>query len=126
MVYFERELYQNPDQDLNTLWWDLVEEMQLLTRPEGRNEHPDWAAKIHLSNFSVYYHNYILGYLAAYQIEATLKRELQITDLVNNQEIGLLLKKKIFQPGAKYHWNELLLKATGNRLTADFAVKILD
>ena len=45
MIRFERGLYANPDQDLNKLWWDLVEKYQELQRPEGRNE-PDFAAKI--------------------------------------------------------------------------------
>ncbi len=64
MVYFERSLYKNPDQDLNSLWWNLVEELQLIKHPEGRNQ-TDWPAKVHLGSFPVYYHNYILGYLAA-------------------------------------------------------------
>jgi peptidyl-dipeptidase A len=28
MFRFEKELYANPDQDLNKLWWDLVEKYQ--------------------------------------------------------------------------------------------------
>ena len=30
MYTFEKQLYANPDQDLNTLWWDLVEKYQLI------------------------------------------------------------------------------------------------
>ena len=45
MTHFERALYQDPEQDLNTLWWDLVEEFQGVRRPEGRHA-PDWASKI--------------------------------------------------------------------------------
>ena len=30
-VFFERELYENPDQDLNTLWWKTVNEVQLVS-----------------------------------------------------------------------------------------------
>ena len=41
MFRFERELYRNPDQDLNRLWWDLVEKYQEIKRPEGRDE-PDY------------------------------------------------------------------------------------
>jgi hypothetical protein len=48
MTYFERELYANPERDdLDEMWWHLVEELQLLARPEDRKA-PDWAAKIHL------------------------------------------------------------------------------
>ena len=34
-VLFERELYENPDQDLNTLWWKTVSEVQLVTPPDS-------------------------------------------------------------------------------------------
>ena len=67
MYNFEKELYANPDQDLNKLWWDTVEEYQLVKRPAGRNA-PDWAAKIHFSIAPCYYHNYMLGELLASQL----------------------------------------------------------
>ena len=73
MVRFERELYRNPDQDLNRLWWDLAEKYQEVKRPEGRNE-PDYAAKIHIVTSPVYYHNYMLGELFASQVHHALIR----------------------------------------------------
>ncbi len=33
MMYFEKALYENPDQNLNKVWWDLVERMQMIKRP---------------------------------------------------------------------------------------------
>ena len=56
MVHFEKSLYENPDQDLNKLWWDIVEKYQMVKRPEGRNM-PDWATKIHICSAPVYYPN---------------------------------------------------------------------
>jgi peptidyl-dipeptidase A len=50
-------MYENPDQDLNKLWWDMVERYQLLKRPPGRNA-PDYGSKIHIVSAPVYYHNY--------------------------------------------------------------------
>ena len=41
MTSFERRLYADPEQDLDTLWWDLVEEYQQLRRPDGRHA-PDF------------------------------------------------------------------------------------
>ena len=124
MVYFERAMYNNPGQDLNKLWWDLVESLQYLKRPETNN--PDWAAKIHLGSYPVYYQNYILGYLGAYQIEAAIKRELGVDNLLNNPEIGEFLIERIFRVGSKYYWNDMLEKATGYRLTPDFAVEVFN
>ena len=45
MLRFEKAMYENPDQDLNKLWWDYVEKYQLLKRPVDRSE-PDYASKI--------------------------------------------------------------------------------
>ena len=47
MLRFEKAMYENPDQDLNKLWWDLVEKYQGLKRPPNRNA-PDYASKIHI------------------------------------------------------------------------------
>jgi peptidyl-dipeptidase A len=53
---FEKGLFENPDRDLNTFWWELVEKFQGLRKPANRNE-PDWAAKIHIALYPVYYHH---------------------------------------------------------------------
>jgi peptidyl-dipeptidase A len=125
MMRFERALYENPDQDLNTLWWDLVEKYQGLARPEGRNE-PDWAAKIHLAQYPCYYHNYMLGKLAASQILHALNKQVRQNDhteefsFVKLPAVGQYLKTNIFAPGMRLHWNDLLKEATGEGLTARY------
>src|SRR5437868_7583650 len=75
MFRFEMALYHDPSQDLNTLWWDLVEKYQLLKRPAGRNA-PDYGSKIHIVSAPVYYHNYMMGQLFASQVHHTIVREL--------------------------------------------------
>jgi peptidyl-dipeptidase A len=67
MYNFEKQLYADPEQDLNSLWWRMVEKYQLVKRPQDRNE-PDWAAKIHFTIAPCYYHNYLLGELLASQL----------------------------------------------------------
>ncbi|HVN48260.1 MAG TPA: M2 family metallopeptidase, partial [Bacteroidota bacterium] len=125
MMRFERGMYQNPDQDLNKLWWDLVEQYQHIKRPEGRNE-PDWAAKIHLSQSPVYYHNYELGELTASQLQHYIAANvLKQTDTKNvcfagKPAIGDYLKKYVFNPGASLRWDELMKYATGEPLTAKY------
>ena len=74
MFRFEKALYENPDQDLNTLWWDLVEKYQLVHRPEGRNA-PDYASKIHIVSAPAYYHNYMMGELFADQVLHAIARD---------------------------------------------------
>jgi peptidyl-dipeptidase A len=125
MMRFEKAMYINPDQDLNKLWWDIVEENQFVKRPENRNE-PDWAAKIHLAQYPCYYHNYMLGGLASSQILNALVRQVMKQDAVSEisfagkPEVGKFLTDKIFKPGASYQWNELLKRATGEELTPKY------
>jgi peptidyl-dipeptidase A len=117
MAHFERELYRDPDRDdLNRLWWDLVERMQLIRRPENRDE-PDWAAKIHLSSTPVYYHNYLLGEWMASQLSEHLQRTvLDGGSLAGRPEVGEFFVDRVFAPGASLDWNSLLVEATGEGL----------
>jgi peptidyl-dipeptidase A len=120
MYRFEKSMYENPDQDLNKLWWDTVEKYQMLTRPEGRNM-PDWASKIHIALYPCYYHNYLLGELLASQFNSyILKNITGGKSLAGNKELGGWLKEKIFMPGARYYWNDMIEKATGEKLTAKY------
>lgn len=123
MYRFEKAMYDDPDQDLNKLWWDLVEKYQGLKKPEGRNM-PDWATKIHVALYPCYYHNYLLGELLASQLYGYI--ETNITDsksLVGEKEIGAYMKEKIFMPGMRYYWNDMIEKATGEKLTAKYYAK---
>lgn len=124
MAYFERELYRDPDRaDLNALWWDLVERLQMVRRPDGRDE-PDWASKIHLSGAPVYYHNYLLGELMASQMSAAARRGIPRGRSIAGQEpVGLFFRERIFRPGASLDWNELLVHATGEGLSPRFFVE---
>ncbi|MCS6964926.1 M2 family metallopeptidase [Thermoflexus sp.] len=119
MAHFERALYQNPRQDLNRLWWDLVEEFQMVRRPPGRDA-PDWAAKIHLSTAPVYYHNYLLGELAASQLLMTLRARIGEDETwIASPETGAFLIQRYFRPGRSVDWNTLLVFATGYPLSPE-------
>lgn len=126
MAHFERELYRDPDRpDLNKLWWDLVERIQFVRRPDGRDE-PDWAAKIHFSTAPVYYHNYLLGELMASQLTACLGREVlrgRPGSMRGEEAVGRFLRDRIFAPGASLDWNELLVQSTGEGLNPHYFVE---
>ncbi len=125
MFRFEKAMYANPDQDLNKLWWDLAEKYQMLKRPVGRNS-ADWASKIHVALYPCYYHNYQLGELLASQLQAYINTNLlktgatDVVSLSNNNEIGNYLLEKVFKPGARYQWNDMIKRATGEELTAKY------
>ncbi len=128
MYEFEKQLYANPEQDLNTLWWDIVEKYQLVHRPEGRNE-PDWAAKIHFTIAPCYYHNYMLGELLASQMHNHIVHKVlklnsdEQVSYVGQMKVGKWFGKHIFEAGNMYHWNEMIERATGEPLTAKYFVE---
>ncbi len=122
MLRFEKGLYENPNQDLNALWWNLVEKYQSQHRPEGRKA-PDYASKIHIVAAPVYYHNYMMGELFASQVHHTIVRELapgadpRSVAYVRNPKVGDFLKQRVIAPGQTLSWNALTKHATGEELT---------
>ena len=127
MYRFEKAMYENPNQDLNKLWWDLVEKYQMIKRPPNRNM-PDWATKIHIATSPCYYHNYLMGELLASQLyeyitTKILNKPNQIVSFYNEPKVGDFFREKIFSVGNKYHWNDMIEKATGEKLTAKYFAK---
>ncbi|HUE75724.1 MAG TPA: M2 family metallopeptidase, partial [Chloroflexota bacterium] len=110
MVHFERSMYRDPDQNLNSLWWDLVERYQMIRRPDERDA-PDWAAKLHLALAPVYYQNYMLGELLASHTAHWLTA--LAGGLVDRTEAGSLLRDRVFRPGATRDWETRIVEATG-------------
>jgi peptidyl-dipeptidase A len=123
MYRFEKSMYEDPDQDLNQQWWNMVEKYQLLSRPEDRNM-PDWATKIHVALYPCYYHNYLLGEMLAsqwyYYITTNISKN---RSFVGEKAVGNYLREKVFMPGTRYYWNDMIEKSTGEKLTAKYYAK---
>lgn len=121
MLRFEQGLYEKPGQDLNALWWSLVEKYQGLKKPVGRNA-PDYGSKIHICSAPVYYHNYMMGQLFASQVHHALCKELYQGDTkaiyIGDKKVGQFMTEKVFAPGKSLPWNELTKHATGETLNA--------
>ncbi|MEJ2704513.1 MAG: M2 family metallopeptidase [Sedimentisphaerales bacterium] len=113
MYEFEKALYANPDQDLNALWWQLVEKYQFVKKPEGRDA-PDWAD--------------MLGEMLASQLHHYIVHEVlnltSDTDVsyVGRKQAGAFLRKKVYEAGDLYSWNKMIERATGEPLTAKYFV----
>ena len=122
MTYFELAMYANPERDLDTLWWDLVERYQMVRRPEGRRQ-PDWAAKIHIGMHPVYYQNYELGNLVAEQFRDRIQRT--AGGIVGQKKAGRWLMERIFMPGACEDWSGHVKTATGEALNPKYFVRSL-
>lgn len=120
MVNFERAMYEDPDRDLDTLWWDLVENYQLVPRPDGRSM-PDWATKYHVALAPAYYQNYLLGQMVSIQWQKRLQRE--VGGIVDQPGAGQFFREQVFAPGDSRPWNEALEYATGEKLNIDYYVQ---
>ncbi|MES2272800.1 MAG: M2 family metallopeptidase [Chlamydiota bacterium] len=118
MTAFEAELYRNPSQDLNALWWKYVEKYQKIHPPKGREGKWDWAAKYHIGLAPVYYFSYLLGEMFASAIQESLLQECGAAALAT-PEAGKFLQKRLFSPGNQMSWGELVHHVTGSQLTPD-------
>ncbi|MCK6259422.1 M3 family metallopeptidase [Fictibacillus sp. KIGAM418] len=102
LTLFEMQLYENPEQNLNELWWTLVKDIQKVNPPEDW-DFPYWASKSHLSSLPVYYHNYLFGELIASTLFIYLKssfKEPFSPDAIQD------LKEHLFYPGASLRWKD--------------------
>ena len=126
MYRFEKGLYENPDQNLNKLWWDLVEKYQMIKKPTIDRNEPDWATKTHIVTMPCNYHNYMLGELIASQINSYINMHVINDDggcetrCIDNPDIGKYMINKLFKPGAHYSLSDWLINATGEDLSPEY------
>ena len=115
MAHFERDLYADPEGDLDERWWDHVERFQMIERPTDLPK-DGWASKIHLAVAPVYYQNYLLGEMLASQLSASIVDECD--GLVGTKSAGEFLTQRVFRAGALVRWDALIEQATGSGLSA--------
>lgn len=118
MSEFESKLYHNPDQDLNALWWHLVEKYQKIRAPQNRSDKADWAAKYHIGLAPVYYFSYLLGEMFASAIQEELTIHTGSPALLS-EKTGQFLQKKLFFPGNRMSWSDLAAHVLGKPLSSD-------
>jgi peptidyl-dipeptidase A len=122
MTAFESELYRKPKQDLNALWWKLVEKFQQVRPPSGREHKNDWASKYHLGLAPVYYFSYLIGELFASSIEESLQKQNGSIEIATEKG-GQFLQQKLFAPGNSLSWNKLIESVTGKPITSEAWIK---
>jgi peptidyl-dipeptidase A len=124
MAEFEREIYLDPNQDLDLLWHNL--NLKYL----GINYPPDmnacyWATNRFASSLSCNVHNYVLADVFAVQLQHSIQtrvlRDKAVT-IVNNKDIGKYLVDNLFRYGNLLPWEELIEKATGEPLNSTYFV----
>jgi peptidyl-dipeptidase A len=117
MANFERDLYSDPEGDLDERWWELVSRFQLIEPPDDPPRGA-WAAKIHLSSSPVYYHNYLLGEVLASQLRRAVERG--GSGFVGDASAGKALADRVYKQGAQLRWDALIEEATGEPLSARY------
>ena len=128
MYEFEKQLYANPEQDLNSLWWEIIEEYQFLNKPTGPVD-SGWASKLHFTVAPCYYHNYMLGELFASQLHHYIVGNVLMLEsdkgvsYVGQRKVGDFVRERVFGPGGVYHWNDMIARATGEPLTPKYFVE---
>ncbi len=118
MTAFESELYRDPSQDLNALWWKLVEKHQKIRPPANRKGEMDWACKYHIGLAPVYYFSYLLGEMFASAIQESTAH-LTGSENLTSPAVGKFLNEKLFRPGNRMPWSDLIVHVTGKPLTGD-------
>ncbi len=119
-LYFEFFAYQNPEQDLNKLYWDLYEKYTFLPRHE---ETKGWAGIVHFTTHPIYLQNYLVADLIAAQTLYRLKQE--FGELVDNPRLSAFMNEKYFAPGGSAPWTDLVQQATGSELNPAYYMEEL-
>ncbi len=119
---FEKNFYENPDQDIGDLWWQCKETHQLLARPEGW-ENPDALAKYHIPNVPpLYYANYAIGQVANVQFAELFAKRIgaskpQGLSYFDQKTLGDWLMTDFLAQGERYPWDAFLKQSTGKPLS---------
>ncbi len=108
MVHFEASLYAKPDQDLNNLWWSLVQRYQGTSPTSFRGGKCDWACKYHIGLAPVYYHSYLLGEFFASMLKEHFETLNQSPSMYGHKNIAKFLQEKIFFHGNRMRWDRLI------------------
>ncbi|MFY9153628.1 MAG: hypothetical protein WAO52_16540 [Prolixibacteraceae bacterium] len=124
MSEFEREIYRNPDQDLDVLWQNMNLKYLGIKYPEKIND-SYWASGKFSTNLACNVHNFVLADVFAAQLQHSIKtRVLDKTNGIykNNKAIGKYLVDNLYQYGNLLPWEQLIEKATGEPLNSSYFV----
>lgn len=125
MAHFEREIYQNPNQNLDNLWYEVNLKYLGLNYEKDKN-FGSWAANKFSTSLSCNTHNLVLADVFAAQLQHAIeKRVLKNGNYTNNSEIGEYLENNLYKYGNTVTWEKLIEKATGEPLNTAYFVNYL-
>ena len=120
IIDFEREIYNNPEQNPAELWQNLNKKYL------NRENEPDneWATIPHYLSHPAYYQNYFRANLMKVQIYNYLKSVLG--NITENPKSSEFMDKNIFACGASIEEYDLIKQLTGKDFSADDFVEGLE
>lgn len=119
IIDFEREFYNNPNQNPAKLWRDL----RIKYRNQNHAENNEWATIPHYLSHPAYYQNYFRASLMKAQIYKHLHGLLG--NITENKNTAKYLDKNIFSKGASIDEYDLIKQLTGKEFSAIDYIELL-
>ena len=119
LINFEKQMYENPEQDLKQLWHDLKVKYQMRSEKEELDN--GWATIPHFLSHPAYYQNYFRATIIKAQMYNYLTSKLG--NITENNKTANILKNELFQYGISMDENELIEKFTGKKLSVEDFIK---
>jgi len=117
-VLFEREIYRNPNRDLNALYWDLLIEHTNLPRYDDLVL---WTSETDLPEGLLISRDHLFAQIAAAQTWAYIAQ--QHGSVVGNREVRSFMVQNYFRFGNRYPWEELVERATDEPLSVIYLLE---
>lgn len=111
---FEKALYENPNQNIKKLWYNLSEKYEGIKSPQ--KQHNEWCNIPHFLSHPAYCQNYLRADIMAEQLYLSSVKKLG--QLTNNQNTAKHLQK-LFKTGSLYPEAETLQRFTGKPLNVE-------
>lgn len=115
IINFEKELYNDPNQDLKLLWKKMKQ--KYLYRGENTEINNEWATIPHYLSHPGYYQNYFRAGLLKAQIYRAMRNKLG--NISENPESSKFLNEKLFKYGASVWEDDLIIGLSGKSLSED-------
>ncbi len=115
IINFEKQMYENPEQDLKQLWHDLRVKYTGANEDEELNN--EWATIPHYLSHPAYYQNYFRADLIKAQMYKSMRADLG--NITENPKTAAYLNDKLFKYGTSMEESELIELFTGSKLSSE-------
>lgn len=115
IINFEKQMYENPEQDLKQLWHDLRIKYTGANEDEELNN--EWATIPHYLSHPAYYQNYFRADLIKAQMYKSMRADLG--NITENPKTAAYINDKLFKYGTSMEESDLIELFTGSKLSSE-------